>query len=78
MRLTLCRLDGWRVGSHPIRPLNAGTVKTYRSWCLRLSRVLGGVQFFLVDYTLSPEVAYPVALRQCWKAYLWLLDPSVR
>jgi hypothetical protein len=52
-------------------------VPSYRAWCWKLSKLLGGMQFFLPDYTLSPEVTFPVALQQCWKAYLWILDPKV-
>lgn len=53
-----------------------GTVPSYRAWCWKLSKLLGGMQFFLPDYTLSPEVTFPVALQQCWKAYLWILNPK--
>jgi hypothetical protein len=52
-------------------------VPSYRAWCWKLSKLLGGMQFFLPDYTLSPEVTFPVALQQCWKAYLWILNPKV-
>ena len=42
-----------------------------------MSKLLGGIQFFLMDYGLSPENQFPTALRQCWKTYLWLIDEKV-
>ncbi|ELR22501.1 alpha/beta hydrolase fold domain containing protein [Acanthamoeba castellanii str. Neff] len=54
-----------------------GEVTTYRQWAVKMSKLLGGIQFFLMDYGLSPENQFPTALRQCWKTYLWLIDEKV-
>jgi len=43
-----------------------------------MSKLLGGMQFFLVDYDLSPEHHFPRALYQCWKTYLWITDQQVQ
>lgn len=55
----------------------AGDVTTYRRWGLKMSKLLGGIQFFFVDYGLSPENKFPTALQQCWKTYLWLISKQV-
>lgn len=33
---------------------------------------------FSVDYSLSPEYKYPVALDDCWQAYNWILHQMSR
>ena len=32
------------------------------------------VPCFSIDYSLSPEVAYPVALNEIWQAYNWIIN----
>jgi len=49
-------------------------IEGYREWGVKMSKLLGGMQFFLVDYDLSPEHHFPRALYQCWKTYLWITD----
>lgn len=36
------------------------------------------IPIFSVDYRLSPEVAFPDALNDCWQVYYWLMEDAER
>ena len=36
------------------------------------------IPVFSVDYRLSPEVAFPAALNDCWQVYYWLYEDCER
>ncbi|KAG0633544.1 alpha/beta hydrolase fold-domain-containing protein [Tuber brumale] len=50
-----------------------GGPKSYEGLITDLIRESGAAVFF-VDYTLSPEAVYPVAIEQCYAAVQWLLE----
>ncbi|KAG0133147.1 alpha/beta hydrolase fold-domain-containing protein [Tuber indicum] len=50
-----------------------GGPKSYERFITELIRETGAAVFF-VDYALSPEVVYPVAIEQCYAAVQWLLE----
>jgi len=53
-----------------------GSATTYRRCLWHFSREMEGLRFLAVDYSLSPRVRFPVALRECLTAYLWLIDEN--
>lgn len=40
-----------------------------RKWANELN-----IPLLMLSYTLSPEVAYPEALNECWQQYNWILE----
>ncbi|KAG0633324.1 Alpha/Beta hydrolase protein [Tuber brumale] len=50
-----------------------GGPRSYKRLVLDLIRESGAAVLF-IDYALSPEVVYPVAIEQCYAAVQWLLE----